>query len=322
MVACQPSQQQPVACTLDAKICPDGSAVGRVGPNCEFAACPEPTTPELPPFVPGSTFKEYKSTDPQMCMRMKFTCDGDEYFGDETGCGCVRAHQDATVTTCAADYDPVCGWSDPAKIQCIAYPCAQTYSNLCQASLDMNVGSTTAGECPAPGSAPTTSGRTYVQTNQTLCAATDWICGEGEQQFYDETGCGCEKVDGKKQAIDCTEPRPQACTKEYMPVCGQKEDGTSDTYGNKCTACADKDVLSYVNEACEQPQGNELGLVAGTRCEDPRPEMCTMDWTPVCGRKADGSQATYGNACGACADKEVEWHSPGECTSNESNTLK
>lgn len=31
-----------VACTMDAKICPDGSSVGRVGPNCEFAACPAP----------------------------------------------------------------------------------------------------------------------------------------------------------------------------------------------------------------------------------------------------------------------------------------
>lgn len=31
---------QQVACTLDAKLCPDGSSVGRVGPNCEFAACP------------------------------------------------------------------------------------------------------------------------------------------------------------------------------------------------------------------------------------------------------------------------------------------
>jgi putative hemolysin len=31
-----------VACTEEAKICPDGSAVGRVGPDCEFAACPEP----------------------------------------------------------------------------------------------------------------------------------------------------------------------------------------------------------------------------------------------------------------------------------------
>ncbi len=32
-----PSMQ---ACTLEAKICPDGSSVGRSGPNCEFAACP------------------------------------------------------------------------------------------------------------------------------------------------------------------------------------------------------------------------------------------------------------------------------------------
>lgn len=28
------------ACTLEAKICPDGSSVGRNGPNCEFTACP------------------------------------------------------------------------------------------------------------------------------------------------------------------------------------------------------------------------------------------------------------------------------------------
>ncbi len=30
----------PVACTMEAKLCPDGSAVGRTGPNCEFSACP------------------------------------------------------------------------------------------------------------------------------------------------------------------------------------------------------------------------------------------------------------------------------------------
>ena len=31
-----------VACTDEAKVCPDGSAVGRTGPNCSFAACPPP----------------------------------------------------------------------------------------------------------------------------------------------------------------------------------------------------------------------------------------------------------------------------------------
>ncbi len=29
-----------IPCTADAKLCPDGSSVGRTGPNCEFAACP------------------------------------------------------------------------------------------------------------------------------------------------------------------------------------------------------------------------------------------------------------------------------------------
>jgi putative hemolysin len=38
---CQgPPNCELVACTLEAKICPDGTAVGRVGPNCEFAQCP------------------------------------------------------------------------------------------------------------------------------------------------------------------------------------------------------------------------------------------------------------------------------------------
>ena len=37
----QPTPTQPQACTEEAKICPDGSAVGRTGPNCAFAACPD-----------------------------------------------------------------------------------------------------------------------------------------------------------------------------------------------------------------------------------------------------------------------------------------
>ncbi|MFA6486170.1 MAG: hypothetical protein WCT40_02285 [Candidatus Magasanikbacteria bacterium] len=31
----------PRACTEEAKICPNGSAVGRTGPKCEFAPCPK-----------------------------------------------------------------------------------------------------------------------------------------------------------------------------------------------------------------------------------------------------------------------------------------
>lgn len=37
-----PEVGEPRACTQEAKLCPDGSAVGRTGPNCEFAPCPTP----------------------------------------------------------------------------------------------------------------------------------------------------------------------------------------------------------------------------------------------------------------------------------------
>lgn len=44
-----------IACPMDAKICPDGSSVGRTGPNCEFTACPLSTsTPSIPTSTPVS----------------------------------------------------------------------------------------------------------------------------------------------------------------------------------------------------------------------------------------------------------------------------
>jgi len=35
-----PDQPDGVACTMEAKECPDGSFVGRVSPDCAFAPCP------------------------------------------------------------------------------------------------------------------------------------------------------------------------------------------------------------------------------------------------------------------------------------------
>jgi len=35
-----PAIDKPVACTKDAKVCPDGSVVGRVAPSCNFTECP------------------------------------------------------------------------------------------------------------------------------------------------------------------------------------------------------------------------------------------------------------------------------------------
>lgn len=35
------NKEKPIACTMEAKLCSDGSAVGRTGPNCEFTLCPK-----------------------------------------------------------------------------------------------------------------------------------------------------------------------------------------------------------------------------------------------------------------------------------------
>jgi hypothetical protein len=73
-----------LACTEEAKICPDRSAVGRTGPNCEFAKCP--TT--YPPPVTLCT----KDSD---CPSSQYVCQ--EIQGMGTACpstdpSCVPTH--------------------------------------------------------------------------------------------------------------------------------------------------------------------------------------------------------------------------------------
>jgi hypothetical protein len=51
------------SCTLETKICPDGSSVGRTGPNCEFTPCPtinksEPQTSPIDSNLPMPGEKE------------------------------------------------------------------------------------------------------------------------------------------------------------------------------------------------------------------------------------------------------------------------
>ena len=52
------------------------------------------------------------------------------------------------VEVCIQIYQPVCGWFNPDKIQCIKYPCAEIYSNSCHACSDNKVSYYTEGKCP------------------------------------------------------------------------------------------------------------------------------------------------------------------------------
>ena len=61
----------------------------------------------------------------------------------------------------------------------------------------------------------------------------------------------------------------------------------------------------------ETPEPTEIpGL---SLCTDPRPEVCTQNYAPVCGVHEDGSRRTYSNGCMACSNAEVVGSLPGAC---------
>lgn len=55
------------ACNGDAKLCPDGTTVGRVGPQCVFASCPSPDRPsaEITTFIGGEQTAIFVSVSPR-----------------------------------------------------------------------------------------------------------------------------------------------------------------------------------------------------------------------------------------------------------------
>jgi hypothetical protein len=48
-------------------------------------------------------------------------------------------------------------------------------------------------------------------------------------------------------------------------------------------------------------------------CTDPRPQLCTMDYRPVCAQLKKGSFKTYSNGCTACSDLLVTAYEEGVC---------
>jgi len=57
-----------------------------------------------------------------------------------------------------------------------------------------------------------------------------------------------------------------------------------------------------------------------TECKEPRPEVCTMDYTPVCGLQRDNGVEqwkTYSNACSACSDSTVIAYVKDACAASD-----
>ncbi len=89
-----------VACTMEAKLCSDGSAVGRTGPNCEFTACPEAGENSICKDLCGNG-----SCQEIVCMGSGCPC-------AETAESCPQDCAKSTgddLTSCQTDSDCACG---------------------------------------------------------------------------------------------------------------------------------------------------------------------------------------------------------------------
>jgi hypothetical protein len=229
-------------------------------------------------------------------------CADDEFCNFAPDAICGAADQTGTCTlvpeACDDILDPVCGCD------------GETYSSDCVAN-QAGVSVASRGECePAPGDGEACGGLLGAQ------------CGDGQFcAFAPDAFCGAADQTGI-----CTDI-PQACTREFNPVCGC--DGV--TYSNPCIANSAGTSVSSLGE-CDTPppSGDVCGGLLGAQCADGefcafpadafcgaadqtgicarRPEACTQQFDPVCG--CDGQ--TYGNACSA-ASAGVSVSSDGEC---------
>ena len=129
------------ACTQEAKACPDGSYVGRTGPNCEFATCPE--------VYPQSTAECTKDSD---CSSSQYICQAIQGVG--TACP-------STDPSCVSTYTIVKG------------ECKLKEGNLCNVNSDCAVGNLcNKNICISP------IGKQCSGTGDTICPV-DFECVQG-----------------------------------------------------------------------------------------------------------------------------------------------
>lgn len=77
--------------------------------------------------------------------------------------------------------------------------------------------------------------------------------------------------------------------------------------------------LSLLSASCAtsdeemEEKNHEPGSLDLIICSDPRPQICTREYDPVCAKLQDGSVKTYATGCTSCSDSNVESYQKGAC---------
>jgi hypothetical protein len=106
-----------------------------------------------------------------------------------------------------------------------------------------------------------------MQIRQSVQTESRAVAGSIESMAVENTAVDsvAANLEQKQLAVEisqCTLPRPEICTEEYMPVCAVRDTGVRCVttpcdstehieYSNACAACSDADVISYTDGRCE-----------------------------------------------------------------------
>ncbi len=212
-----------------------------------LAACTEQQNNQIP--NPAAKFCEDNGGDYEITTAADGSQGGDCVFPNGGRCEgwafqrgechvCTDAQKAADA--CTMEYAPVCGED------------GETYGNGCGACSSGNVNTYVNGECPSEcGECPQ-----FVPPSPDFCKDGTIVQGE-----VDECGCqthpSCVR-DNSEIKFYCTD-RPDACTKEYVPVCGWFNEDVqcirypcANTFGNKCEACSDRMVDYWTEGDCPE----------------------------------------------------------------------